>query len=152
METFRGVAAKIGNEAIGLISKDRAKTHGHALTQHQVLADLWTAYLRGRGKLEHDVKLTGHEAAMLLLLLKCSRDAVGAHNRDNFVDAVGYSCIAGAIREFEERDNAGVQKGWEDRPPKATKDRGEAPAETRRGGNGEPAAAFGREWGTSIGQ
>lgn len=152
METFRGVAAKIGNEAIGLISKDRAKTHGHALTQHQVLADLWTAYLRGRGKLEHDVKLTGHEAAMLLLLLKCSRDAVGAHNRDNFVDAVGYSCIAGAIREFEEKDNAGVQEGWKDRPEKAAPDRGEAVAPAWGGRDGQSATALGGERRAKFGQ
>ena len=100
MKTFRDEATKIGHTALELISKDRAKTHGHALVQHQVAADMWSAYLKGRDKLT--ANLTGHEVAMLLLLLKCSRDAVGAYNTDNFVDAVGYSCLAGAIREFEE--------------------------------------------------
>jgi hypothetical protein len=151
MKTFRDVAADIGTEAIDLISKDRAKTHGHALVQHQVAADLWTAYLKGRGKLNF-APLTAHEVAMLLMLLKASRDAVGSRNRDNFVDAVGYACLAGAIREFEEIDNAGVQEGWTDRPAEAPKDRGETATEAWGGGHGKSAIAFGGERRAKFGQ
>ncbi len=145
MKVFREEAADIGTEAIGLISTDRAKTHGHALHQHQTAAGLWTAYLHGCGKMADGKALTGHEVAMLLMLLKASRDAVGAHNRDNFVDAVGYACLAGAIRQFEEDFNAGVQEGWEDRPSQAPEDSGEATAEAWGGGHGKSAIAFGGE-------
>jgi hypothetical protein len=144
VKTFREEAADIGNTAIGLISKDRAETHGHALVQHQIAAQLWSAYLRGRKKLETD--LTGHEVAMLLLLLKCSRDAVGAHNRDNFVDAVGYSCLAGAIREFEERD-ARVQEGREDRPAAVAQNSGPPPVAAWSGRDGDAVASQRSKWG-----
>lgn len=150
MKTFREEAADIGTTAIGLISTDRAKTHGHALTQHQVAAGLWSHYLRGRGKLEND--LTGHEVAMLLMLLKASRDAVGAHNRDNFVDAVGYACLAGAIREFEENWDEGLQEGRQDRPAQAPEDSGTSAAEAWGGGHGKSAIAFGDERRAKFGQ
>lgn len=120
MKTFREDAAEIGVTAVDLISKDRAATHGHALIQHQVAAGLWSAYLKGRKKIEVD--LTAHEVAMLLMLLKASRDAVGSHHRDNFVDAAGYACLAGAIRSAEEKEHAGLQEGWTDRPPQAAQD------------------------------
>jgi hypothetical protein len=141
-KTFREEAADIGRTAIELISKDRAKTHGHALIQHQVAAQMWTAYLNGRDG--NVVSISAHEVTMMLMLLKASRDAVGAHNRDNFVDAAGYACLAGAIREFEERD-AGVQEGWEDRPPTVAEDRGETAAETRGGRDGDTSPALKRQ-------
>lgn len=152
MKSFRETAADIGNEAIGLISKDRAKTHGHALHQHQTAAGLWTAYLHGRGKMADGAALTGHEVAMLLMLLKASRDAVGAHNRDNFVDATGYACLAGAIRQFEEDYEQGLQEGWSDRPAPVAEDRGASPDETWGGGAGESAIAFGGERRAKFGQ
>lgn len=152
MKTFREEAADIGTTAIDLISKDRAKTHGHALTQHQVAAGLWTAYLHGRGKMADGEALSGHEVAMLLMLLKASRDAVGAHNRDNFVDAVGYACIAGAIREFEEKWDEGLQEGREDRPETAPEDSGASTSEAWGGGHGKSAIAFGGERRAKFGQ
>ena len=152
MKTFREEAADIGTEALGLISTDRAKTHGHALHQHQTAAGLWTAYLHGCGKMADGKALTGHEVAMLLMLLKASRDAVGAHNRDNFVDAVGYACLAGAIREFEENWDEGFQEGRADRPPQAPEDSGTSAAEAWGGGHGKSAIAFGDERRAKFGQ
>lgn len=122
MKTFYENAAGIGQTAIGLITGDRAKAHGHAVLQHQCMADLWTTYLRGAGVLDGDKRITASQCSQLLLLMKVSRDAVGSYNPDTFVDQVGYACLSGAIRQVEVEDER-LQEGRENRSPAAASDR-----------------------------
>lgn len=144
MKTFYENAASIGDNALRLITGDRAKAHGHAMTQHQCMADLWTTYLRGAGVLDGDKRITASQCAQLLLLMKISRDAVGSYNPDTFVDQVGYSCLAGAIRQAEEQDaKEGVQEGRQDRPAAVAGDRGTTIAPAWSGWHGNSTVAFG---------
>ncbi len=97
----REVSAMVLDTAKDLITRRRT-THGQsAVLQHQVAADMWTAYLRGRKKMEWDKSLTPHEVMMLMDLLKSSRDACGDYNHDNYVDKAGYTALAGAARMLE---------------------------------------------------
>lgn len=102
MKTFYEEAADVGNTALGLITGDRAKAHGHAMRQHSCMAELWTTYLRGCGVIDGDKNISASDAAQMLMLMKISRNAVGAYNPDTFVDQVGYACLSGAMRKFEQ--------------------------------------------------
>lgn len=104
MKSFHERAAEVGNTAIGLITGDRAKAHGHAMTQHQCMADLWTTYLRGAGVIDADKSISALHASQMLLLMKVSRNAVGAYNPDTFIDQAGYACLSGAIAQNLEAD------------------------------------------------
>jgi hypothetical protein len=90
-------AAGVLETASNLVTGDRARAHGDAHDQHATAAALWSTYLRSRGKLLADIE--PYELAMLMALLKISRDALGQMNRDTFVDLAGYAALAYAVRQ-----------------------------------------------------
>lgn len=98
-------AGTICRTAATLVSGDRARTHGDKRTNHENIARLWNAYLRGRPLGE---RLTGRDVALMMALLKVARTLTGAHNADDYVDAVGYAAIAGELAETEPPRDAAV--------------------------------------------
>lgn len=90
-------ASEIARHAAELVSGDRAKTHGDKARVHANIAQLWTAYLRSRP--EGEAALGPADVALMMVLLKVGRTLEGAHNPDDYVDAVGYAAIAGELAE-----------------------------------------------------
>jgi hypothetical protein len=82
---------QILQQAEKLVSGDRDKTHGEKLTNHKNIALLWSAYL--------EMKITPKDVAILMVLLKLARTKAGEHNLDDYVDACGYSAIAGELSQ-----------------------------------------------------
>jgi hypothetical protein len=80
-----------------LVSSDRNDTHGDKVTNHENIARLWTSYLQNKTKLT--VTILPEDVANLMALLKIARTQAGGHNIDDYVDACGYSAIAGEIAE-----------------------------------------------------
>lgn len=76
-------------KAVDLTGGDRAKQHGNKLENHENIAALWSAYL--------GQKLTAHDAAVMMVLLKCARTKTGSYNLDDYVDMAGYSGIAAEV-------------------------------------------------------
>jgi hypothetical protein len=74
-----------------LVSTDRSKTHGDKKVNHQNIANLWSAYL--------DFNISPKDVAILMVLLKLARTKEGQHNIDDYVDACGYSAIAGELND-----------------------------------------------------
>jgi Domain of unknown function (DUF6378) len=74
-----------------LVSTDRSKTHGDKKVNHQNIASLWSAYL--------DFNISPKDVAILMVLLKLARTKTGQHNIDDYVDACGYSAIAGELND-----------------------------------------------------
>jgi hypothetical protein len=74
-----------------LVSTDRSKTHGDKKVNHQNIASLWSAYL--------DFNISPKDVAILMVLLKLARTKAGQHNIDDYVDACGYSAIAGELND-----------------------------------------------------
>ena len=73
-----------------LISGPRAKTYGDKVINHGNIAKLWSAYI--------DKKLTAHDAAVMLALLKVARTKFGNPNTDTYIDAAAYMAIAGECK------------------------------------------------------
>ena len=80
-----------------LVSKEREEKHGNKIINHENIARLWTAYLKNKFKL--NLVIVAEDVANLMSLLKIARTQAGKHNLDDYVDACGYSAIAGEIAE-----------------------------------------------------
>jgi|TARA_X000001382_G_scaffold26517_2_gene17016 hypothetical protein len=80
-----------------LVSNDRNDKHGDKLENHQNIARLWTSYIQN--KTSTDLIILPEDVANLMALLKIARTQAGQHNIDDYVDACGYSAIAGEIAQ-----------------------------------------------------
>ena len=78
-----------------LVSGDRGAKHGDMVATHENIARLWSSYLQNKFKL--NLHLLPEDVANLMTLLKIARTQGGKFNLDDFIDACGYSAIAGEI-------------------------------------------------------
>ena len=82
-----------------IIFGERAKTYGDAKTSFSTIADFWTAYINKvlidqNPEAEFSVVLSGHEVAMMMILMKVSR-TTSSYHIDNYIDIAGYAALAG---------------------------------------------------------
>ena len=82
-----------------IIFGERAKTYGDAKTSFSTIADFWTTYINKvlmdqNPEAEFSVVLSGHEVAMMMILMKVSR-TTGSYHIDNYIDIAGYAALAG---------------------------------------------------------
>lgn len=89
---------KILEQAVELVSLDRAIKHGDKIQNHENIARLWTGYLQNKTKLA--ISILPEDVANLMVLLKVARTQAGEHNLDNYVDACGYAAISGEIADL----------------------------------------------------
>jgi hypothetical protein len=90
--------------ASSLTSEDRAQVYGDSDINMACYGELVKWWVRWHGLLES--KCVGHDAAVLMVLAKLSRVAVGRFHHDNYIDAAAYIAIA-AQAEHSERNNQG---------------------------------------------
>ena len=79
-----------------LVEGDRQKDYDSPDKNFQRTANLWNGYLDSIG----DRKLTPNDIAMMMVLLKISRE-IYKHKEDSVVDAVGYLYCLYKIAEPE---------------------------------------------------
>jgi len=87
-------------EAERVIYGDREKTYGTPGKNLTNIAELWEAYLMGRGLL--DVGSSGvlpTDVANMMILLKVARLANNPGHRDSLVDIAGYAALVERIKE-----------------------------------------------------
>ena len=85
-------------EASRIISKDRNLSHGDAFQNHAEIAEFWNIFLDK--KLQPMASITAEDVALMMVLLKISRNTQGKkNNMDNFIDMCGYAAIAGEIND-----------------------------------------------------
>ena len=78
-----------------LVSESRHDKHGDKVINHENISRLWTGYIQNKTKL--NLVILPEDVANMMALLKIARTQAGQHNEDDYVDAVGYSAIAGEI-------------------------------------------------------
>ena len=84
---IRGICTRLEK----ILIEDRNKAHGDAEENFQLIADYWGYYL--------DKPLKKEDICIMMALLKIARTQAGQHNLDDYIDACGYSAIAGEIAE-----------------------------------------------------
>lgn len=85
-------ASSILNEAAKIVDGARQQTHGKKERSFQMASDLWSAYL--------GTKVSAHDVAECMSLLKKARGKCGEPIRDHYVDDSGYTAIAGELAGF----------------------------------------------------
>ena len=88
---------KILEQTTKLISTDREAKHGDKIQNHSNIGRLWSSYLQNKTQLT--INILPEDVANMMALLKIARTQAGQHNIDDYVDACGYSAIAGEIAE-----------------------------------------------------
>lgn len=83
--------SEILTEANDYITRDRAATHGKAEDSFAQIAALWSTDL--------GVQLTAIDVARLMVLFKMARAKSNPTHKDNWIDAAGYSALAGEIAD-----------------------------------------------------
>lgn len=97
------VSADILMEAAKIVEGSRGQTHGAKERSFAVIGSLWTTYLTARKGRELR-GINAFDVAWMMVLLKVARSIQGTPVRDHFVDAAGYSGIAGEISAAEPDD------------------------------------------------
>lgn len=87
-------------EAAELVSGARSVQHGDKLQNHVNIAEMWSAWLRRRGLIANESTLNAHDIAVMMVLLKLARTLTGAHNPDDYRDAIGYAAVAGHLADL----------------------------------------------------
>lgn len=85
-------ASNVLHSAQKAITGARRKSYGNAEESFGRIAALWTVYMNG------EIEFTGHDVAMMMTLLKVSREK-NAHAEDNLVDIAGYAALANVVGE-----------------------------------------------------
>ncbi len=80
------------------IMNDRQNTYGTPEDNFQKITDYWNTYLNIK---DDTFKLTKQDVAIMMVLLKVARMGTSPNHLDNFVDAAGYSIIAGSFCNSE---------------------------------------------------
>lgn len=83
VSTRTGERKTLLTDAITIVCKDRAATHGNAEDSFAIIAGFWTTYL-GRPVSSSDV-------AAMMMLMKIARLQSNPNHRDNWLDVAGYS-------------------------------------------------------------
>ena len=97
---------EILKEADKLIAGERHKDYGDKVKNHNNISKLWSAY--------KDVKITPHDVAIMMVLLKIARTKLGEVSKDTYVDMSAYGAIAGEIKFKEpEKESEGERRGKE---------------------------------------
>jgi hypothetical protein len=103
-------AKRVLEQALDLVSGDRADAHGPIWENHNNIAMLWNGYLYNKDY------LLAADVANMMELLKIARRKLGTFSEDDYVDGAGYAAVALECAEnephFQEELTKEVWKGW----------------------------------------
>lgn len=80
-----------------VICEHRPDIHGKPENCFKLIADYWQVFLKQ--KLQHDVKLSPADVAVMMSLFKTARWQVNPNFCDNVVDNIGYLALAGELQD-----------------------------------------------------
>ena len=82
--------------AMRCVCGDREQDYGTPERNFELIADLWTTYIKAKCvSPEADVCIIGEDVATLMCLFKIARIATGRGKTDSSIDLAGYAACAG---------------------------------------------------------
>lgn len=103
-QDHRKTATYILATANKVVTTERGGQHGGAEDSFQMIADMWSVYLRNTKAnfdVVVDVTITPKDVAQMMVLLKIARNTHGARKDDDFIDQAGYTALAAALDGIE---------------------------------------------------
>jgi poly(3-hydroxyalkanoate) synthetase len=89
---------KILKTAKKTVTRKRRDSHGQPENSFEMIADLWSVYIRHVHKQNEFARLTNFDVAQMMVLLKIARARYGnTAEPDHYVDQAGYSALAAAM-------------------------------------------------------
>lgn len=79
------------DQAQELIAVARDEVYGDPLTNHQRIADLWSAIL--------DIEVEPEEVVLCMIAVKMSRLCNTKDHKDSWIDIAGYAALGGEITD-----------------------------------------------------
>ena len=92
-------AHEIAASAAKLVGGDRKAAYGDVVSGLSKVADVWNGILDAAGKAPAE-PLNAQDVAQLMVGLKIARSYTGAFRLDNFIDAAGWSAVAGEAAAY----------------------------------------------------
>ena len=84
--------------AMRCVCGDREQDYGTPERNFELIAELWTTYLKARYvSPEADICINGEDIATMMCLFKIARIATGRDKADSFIDLAGYAACAGEL-------------------------------------------------------
>ena len=83
------------DKARATICGDREQDYGSPENSFSCIADMWTAYLKGKHQIEFAIE--PKDVAAMMVALKTARVATGHGKEDNWIDICGYGANGGEI-------------------------------------------------------
>lgn len=87
---------QILDAAIECVTKTRQDQHGNPENTFSAIADLWDTFLFHRFQTE-GIALTPADVSWMMVLFKVARSIGNPKTMDSYVDAAGYSALAGEL-------------------------------------------------------
>jgi hypothetical protein len=94
--------AQVFHDASDAVLDDRGETHGGIHENFGQTASFWSDYL--------DADVTPTDVAVMMVLMKASRQKCGSEDPDHYTDIAGYAAIANGLSN----GNSGTNSGGED--------------------------------------
>jgi len=98
--------AKLLNEVMEIVHKDRNANYGNPENNFQQIADLWNAYWTARNKNMYrgqgeppQLLFTSHDVAIMNMMIKIARLAKNPQHHDSVVDIAGYAACLADVQE-----------------------------------------------------
>lgn len=99
MSNNRMVAGRLLGDAADTVLVKRPGVHGNAEQSFDMIAELWTVYIKNIMLTRSEHNLKPRDVAQMMSLLKKARAMYGdVTNEDNFVDDLGYTALAGMLQ------------------------------------------------------
>jgi len=111
----RQIAGQILETAAKTVMTERGTQHGDAENSFRMIGEMWMAYLRNTWKRRaatgseiKDLTIEPVDVANMMVQLKQARSVYGdGTNLDHYVDAAGYTALAGMLTVEAQKEKAG---------------------------------------------
>ena len=96
-------ATDILTEAAQIVG-DNSDKHGDTEASFTMIAEMWSVYIKNVAIIRGWTEVSASDVAQMMVLLKIARSAYG-HGKDNYVDAAGYTSLAGMLQVKGTKDD-----------------------------------------------
>lgn len=109
--TKDNIRGKILAETEAIINGKRNVDYGDPVQDFTTTAQFWETYLRRITARRGELKLSPHDVAAMMMLLKLARLTWTPNEKDHWKDAIGYGALGWECESRKDESSAKTKKG-----------------------------------------